>query len=78
MERGIVSAGRNPDTGEHNYPALELVRITIPRMVYTDEHLRYVAEGVRRVYARRATIRGPNMVYETPSLRFFQARFERR
>jgi len=77
MERGIVSAGRNPDTGEHNHSTLELVRLTIPRMAYTDEHLQYVAEGVRRVHARRAAISGLRMIYESPSLRFFRARFER-
>ncbi|HLR25551.1 MAG TPA: tyrosine phenol-lyase, partial [Fodinibius sp.] len=43
MERGVVSAGRNPETGEHNYPNLELVRLTIPRRVYTQAHMDVVA-----------------------------------
>ncbi len=78
MERGIVSAGRNKDTGDHYYPKLELVRLTIPRRVYTQAHMDVVAESVQRVYERRAGITGLTMVYEPTYLRFFQARFERR
>jgi len=78
MERGIVSAGRHAKTGEHLYPALELVRLTIPRRVYTQAHMDVVAESVIRVYERRAAITGLTMVYEPTYLRFFQARFERR
>ncbi|HNK86154.1 MAG TPA: tryptophanase, partial [Flavobacteriales bacterium] len=77
MERGIVSAGRNKDTGDHYYPELELVRLTIPRRVYTQAHMDVVAESVERVYERRKTITGLEMVYEPKYLRFFQARFER-
>ena len=76
MERGIVSAGRDPATGEHVRPKLELVRLTIPRRVYTQAHMDVVAESVAEVFARREEIRGLEMVYEPPSLRFFQARFE--
>jgi tyrosine phenol-lyase len=75
MERGIVSAGRDKDTGEHCYPALELVRLTIPRRVYTQAHMDVVAEAVARVWARRAAITGLTMTYEPRYLRFFQARF---
>ncbi len=77
MERGIVSAGRNKETGDHYYPELELVRLTIPRRVYTQAHMDVVAESVLRLYERRKTITGLNMVYEPKYLRFFQARFER-
>ena len=76
MERGIVSAGRNPETGEHRRPKLELVRLTIPRRVYTQAHMDVVAEAVTDVHARRDDIRGLKMVYEPEYLRFFQARFE--
>jgi tyrosine phenol-lyase len=76
MERGIVSAGRNKETGEENKPKLELVRLTIPRRVYTQAHMDVVAESVESVFAERATIRGLRMVYEPKYLRFFQARFE--
>ena len=75
MERGIVSAGRNKETGENHRPALELVRLTIPRRVYTNDHLDYVADSVIDVYQRRSSIRGLRMVYEPPTLRFFSARF---
>jgi len=76
MERGNVSAGRNPETGENRRPKLELVRLTIPRRVYTQAHMDVVAEAVTDVYARRDEIRGLKMVYEPEYLRFFQARFE--
>jgi tyrosine phenol-lyase len=75
MERGIVSAGRNPETGDHNYPKLELVRLAIPRRVYTQSHMDVVAESVAAVYERREEIKGLRFVYEPPQLRFFQARF---
>lgn len=76
MERGIVSAGRNSKTGEHNYPALELVRLTIPRRVYTQAHMDVVAESVLAVYENRKNIKGLEMIYEPKYLRFFQAKFK--
>jgi tyrosine phenol-lyase len=76
MERGIVSAGRNKETGEENKPKLELVRLTIPRRVYTQAHMDVVAESVQIVHNHRDTIRGLKMIYEPKYLRFFQARFE--
>lgn len=75
MERGIVSAGRDPVTGEHRYPALELVRLTIPRRVYTQAHMDVIAESVASVYERRFDVKGLAMTYEPRYLRFFQARF---
>jgi tyrosine phenol-lyase len=71
MERGIVSGQR----GDERYDGLELVRLTIPRRVYTQEHLAYVADVVADVYARRELVPGLRMVYEPAHLRFFQARF---
>lgn len=76
MERGIVSAGRNKDTGEHYYPKLELVRLTFPRRVYTQAHCDVLCESVEEVYINRRKILGLQMVYEPKYLRFFQARFE--
>jgi tyrosine phenol-lyase len=76
MERGNVSAGRDPTTGRNRRPALELVRLTIPRRVYTQAHMDVVAESVIDVHKRRDDILGLNMVYEPEYLRFFQARFE--
>ncbi len=77
MERGNVSAGRDPKTGGHRYPALELTRLTIPRRVYTQAHMDVVAESVKAVYDNREQTKGLKMVYEPEYLRFFQARFER-
>jgi tyrosine phenol-lyase len=76
MERGIVSAGRDPQTLRNRTPKLELVRLTIPRRVYTDRHMDVVAESVIGLHERCADIHGLRMVYEPPSLRFFTARFE--
>lgn len=76
MERGNVSAGRDPETGDHRYPALELVRLTIPRRVYTEAHMDVIAESIRATYENRDNVKGMNMVYEPDYLRFFQARFE--
>jgi tyrosine phenol-lyase len=77
MERGIASAGRNPKTGDHYYPKLELTRLTIPRRVYTQAHMDVVAEAVKAVFDVREKSRGLQMVFEPKYLRFFQARFER-
>jgi tyrosine phenol-lyase len=76
MERGVVSAGRDPETGDHRYPALELTRLAIPRRVYTQAHMDVVAESVKAAYDHREHTRGLRMVYEPEYLRFFQARFE--
>ncbi len=77
MERGIASAGRDPETGRNRYPALELTRLTIPRRVYTQAHMDVIAESVKAVYDKRGQTRGLEMVYEPEYLRFFQARFAR-
>jgi len=77
MERGIVSAGRNKKTGEHNYPKLELVRITFPRRVYTQAHIDVTAESIAAVFDNRKKFKGLKMVYEPAYLRFFQSRFEK-
>jgi len=76
MERGNVSAGRDPLTGKNRRPALELVRLTLPRRVYTQAHMDVVAESVVRVFENRDRIKGLKMIYEPEYLRFFQARFE--
>jgi len=77
MERGIVSAGRNQKTGDHNYPKLELVRLTLPRRVYTQAHIDVTYESIASVYDKRKSIKGLKMIYEPKYLRFFQARFEK-
>ena len=74
MERGIVSAGRDGE-GRNRHPRLEMVRLTIPRRVYTNSHMDVVADSVIRVHERRREIGGLGFVYESPTLRFFTSRF---
>lgn len=76
MERGAVSSGRDPDTGENIFPALELVRLTIPRRVYTQAHLDVTAESVIELMENSERVCGLRFTYEPKLLRFFQARFE--
>lgn len=75
MERGVVSAGRDSKTKQSHKPKLELVRLTIPRRVYTQSHLDYTAESVANLYKKRHKIGGLKFIYEPEKLRFFQARF---
>lgn len=75
MERGNVSAGRTKEGNEY-FPKLELVRLTLPRRVYSYAHLDYVAEAIISTYNRRDEIKGLKFVYEAPVLRFFTGRFE--
>jgi len=77
MERGVVSAGRDPATGENRHPRLELTRLAIPRRVYTQAHMDMVAEAVQAVHDQRHSAKGLAMTYEPHYLRFFQARFDR-
>jgi tyrosine phenol-lyase len=76
MERGIVSAGRDRQSGENHRPRLETVRLTIPRRVYTYRHLDLVADAVINLFRHKEDIRGLRFVYEPKQLRFFTARFE--
>ena len=73
VERGIVSKGRDPISGEEYRPDLELVRLAISRRVYTRSHMDYVVEGIKRLYEEREKITGLEWVYEPPALRFFKA-----
>ena len=75
MERGAVSAGRDKETGENYMPKLELVRLTIPRRVYTQAHMDVVAESVIEVAENAASIGGLKFSYEPEQLRFFLGRF---
>lgn len=76
MERGTVSAGRDKVTGEERHAKLELVRLTIPRRVYTNSHMEYVAEKISELFELRDKVSGLRIVYEPKYLRFFSARFE--
>ena len=72
----LMFGSRDIATGEMKYPKLELVRLAIPRRVYTTEHMRYVAESVIELYRGRDRLRGMKLVYEAPTLRHFTARLE--
>jgi len=76
MERGGVSAGRDKKTGQNLFPKLELVRLTIPRRVYTQAHMDVTAESVIELHRNRDKIVGLKFTFEPEHLRFFQARFE--
>ena len=75
VEVGTVLAGRDPATGDNVYPELDMVRLAIPRRVYTDRHMDVVAEAAARVLRRRDQVRGMRFTYEPPFLRHFTARF---
>ena len=72
----VMFAHPDPQTGEMIYPSLELVRLAIPRRVYTQSHLDYVAETLSKIAARREKIRGFKFTYAPELLRHFTARFE--
>jgi tyrosine phenol-lyase len=55
---------------------MELVRLAIPRRTYTQSHIDYVIEAIKRVWDRRESIRGLKLTYEAQFLRHFTARFE--
>ncbi|MEG0279777.1 MAG: tyrosine phenol-lyase [Morganella sp. (in: enterobacteria)] len=76
MERGIISAGRNKETGDHHRPKLETVRLTIPRRVYTYAHMDLVADGIIKLFKHKEDIKGLKFIYEPKQLRFFTARFD--
>ena len=77
VEIGSVMFGRvDPDTGEACRPPMELVRLAIPRRVYTQSHIDYVVEAVLEVFAQRQQLRGLHIVAEPPALRHFTAQFE--
>lgn len=71
----VMFAYPDPDTGEMVYPQLELVRLALPRRVYTQSHLDYVVETLVRLANKHDTLRGYRLVYAPPLLRHFTARF---
>jgi len=62
--------------GGHAAPALELVRLAIPRRTYTQSHIDYVVEVFEALYAKRKELRGLRITEEPPALRHFTARFQ--
>ena len=74
-EIGTVMFGQRPD-GSESPAAMELVRLAIPRRVYTQSHIDFVIEVIRRVAERAADLRGMRIVEQPATLRHFTARFE--
>lgn len=72
----LMFATKDPATGAVKYPELELVRLAIPRRVYTTMHMNYVAESIIDIYKKRERISGLRLTYEAPYLRHFTARLE--
>ncbi len=76
VEIGSVMFGKDPNTGEEKPAAMELVRLAMPRRVYTQSHVDYVLESMQGLVARKTKMRGLRFTYEAPFLRHFTARFE--
>jgi tryptophanase len=77
VELGTLAFSRaDPETGQVIYPALETVRLAIPRRVYTQKHLDYVVDALVDLYHNRERIGGMRLTYEAPYLRHFTARLE--
>jgi tyrosine phenol-lyase len=72
----VMFGGRDPETGVEHPAAMELVRLAMPRRVYTQSHVDYIVEAIIEVFQRREGIGGFRFTYQAPSLRHFTARFE--
>ncbi len=75
VEIGSLMFGRT-ENGKEIYPELELVRLAVPRRVYTTTHIRYVAESVIEVFRNKDRLSGLRLVHSAPVLRHFTARLE--
>lgn len=73
---GLMFGEKDEKSGEDNYPELELVRLAIPRRVYTSMHIKYVADSIIDIFNHRQKIKGLRLIYEAPLLRHFTARME--
>jgi tryptophanase len=71
----VMFGGPDPASGEQRHPPMELVRLAVPRRVYTQSHIDYVVEAVAEVHARRGEVRGLRIVEAPPVLRHFSAKF---
>ena len=76
VEIGTVMADRDPITRENRFPGMELLRLAIPRRVYTNNHMNVVVWGLKRVWERRKSVKGLKITYEAPILRHFSCQFE--
>ncbi len=77
VEIGTLLADRDPETRENRYPKLELLRLAIPRRTYTNNHMDFIAAGLKNVYDRRNEItKGYKITWEPPILRHFTVKLE--
>jgi tryptophanase len=76
VEIGSVMFGKTDENGNHIAPNMELVRLAIPRRVYTKSHIEYTAEAIIEVFKEKDKLRKMKIVYETPFLRHFTAKFD--
>jgi len=78
VEIGAILADRDPKTRENRYPSLELLRLAIPRRVYTNNHMDYIAASLINVYERRNSITsGYRIISEAPIMRHFTVELEK-
>lgn len=77
VEIGSVMFGKYDKSGKLIPPPMELVRLAIPRRVYTQSHIDYVTEIILEVFRNRKKLKGYKIVYEAPMLRHFTAKFEK-
>ena len=78
VEIGALMADRDPLTRENRFPDLELVRLAIPRRVYSDNHMDYVATVVKNVFDRKNSIKhGVKIIWEAPIMRHFTVQLEK-
>ncbi len=77
-EIGTILADRDPETRENRYPRLELLRLAIPRRVYTDNHIRVIAAACRNIFERRNEItKGYKITFEAPIMRHFTVELDK-
>ncbi len=78
VEIGALMADRDPVSRENRYPSLEMLRLAVPRRVYTNNHIEYVAAALKNVFDRRDKInRGVSIRWEAPIMRHFTVRLDR-
>jgi len=77
VEIGSVMFGKYDKNGKHIAPPMELVRLAIPRRVYTQSHIDYVIEAIDEVNKKKNELKGFRIIYEAPMLRHFTAKFEK-
>ena len=77
FEMGTLVFGKRGPDGIEQPALMELLRMAIPRRVYTQSHIEYVIETIVNVWRRREEVQGLELIYEAPSLRHFTARLRR-